>query len=192
MRCLNCFPHIDNTFAMNQTAQLSEFGWYALYTMPRAEKKVQERLLRHGMEVFLPTITTLKMWSDRKKKVTLPLLPGFIFVKIHSSDFSALKFIQGVLGPVKYLGKPALIREDEIGTLQKLMEEPDYVKAADLMDLSMGERVEIIKGPLKGIFGHYIRTQGRYRVVVELEALGRMIEVNVCLSFLQKTGLRVA
>lgn len=42
--------------------------WYALYVRSRAEKKVSQELEHIGIEVFLPLITRVRQWSDRKKK----------------------------------------------------------------------------------------------------------------------------
>ena len=55
--------------------------WYAIYTMPRSEKKVYNRIIESGIEAYLPLLTTVRIWSDRKKKVSLPLIPSFVFIK---------------------------------------------------------------------------------------------------------------
>ena len=65
---------------MKETIQKSK--WYVLYTKPRHEIKALERLAQNGFEVYCPMKTTLKQWSDRKKKVSEPLLPSYIFIKI--------------------------------------------------------------------------------------------------------------
>ena len=60
--------------------------WYAVYTTSRAEKKVKQRLDESGIENYLPLRTEIRIWSDRKKKVSLPLIPGYIFVRIAVED----------------------------------------------------------------------------------------------------------
>ena len=65
---------------MKESTQNS--NWHVLYTKPRHEIKTLERLAQNGFEVYCPMKTTLKQWSDRKKKVSEPLLPSYIFIKI--------------------------------------------------------------------------------------------------------------
>lgn len=57
-------------------------AWFALYTMPRTEKKVHARLASKGVDVYLPLVTTVRQWSDRKKKVQVPLIPSIVFVRV--------------------------------------------------------------------------------------------------------------
>jgi transcriptional antiterminator RfaH len=64
-----------------------ENKWYALYTRPRAEKQVYQRLTEAGVETFLPLQKTYRMWSDRKKLVEKPLLSSYIFVNTKSKHF---------------------------------------------------------------------------------------------------------
>ena len=59
----------------------AELQWFALYTRPKAEKKVEERLSLAGFDSFLPLQTVIKQWSDRKKKVEIPLINSYVFVK---------------------------------------------------------------------------------------------------------------
>ena len=56
-------------------------NWYAIYTRAKAEKKVYEQLERSGYEVYLPLTTTIKQWSDRKKKIKTPLISSYVFIK---------------------------------------------------------------------------------------------------------------
>jgi len=51
----------------NPTPSPLEAKWYAIYTRPRAEKQVAERLHEKGIHVYLPLQKKLRQWSDRKK-----------------------------------------------------------------------------------------------------------------------------
>ena len=75
----------------------SEEKWYALYTRPRAEKLVFQRLVEAGIETFLPLQKTYRMWSDRKKLVEKPLLSSYIFVKTNSKNFPIVYKTNGVV-----------------------------------------------------------------------------------------------
>ena len=65
-------------------------NWYVIYTKPRSEKKVAERLSEDGVEVYCPMIKTIRQWSDRKKKVLLPMFPGYVFVHVSLMDKTKL------------------------------------------------------------------------------------------------------
>jgi transcription antitermination factor NusG len=94
--------------------------WYALYTEPRHEKKVADRLLKLGVEVYCPLVTQIKQWSDRKKKVEVPLLPSYVFVKLEESNRDIVFQVSGVVRYLFWLGKPAIIRNEEIQHLNQV------------------------------------------------------------------------
>ena len=94
-------------------------NWYAIYTKPRNEKKVADKLEAIGIESYCPTITSIKQWSDRKKKVTSPVLPSYVFVKITEPRRNEVFDVSGVVRYVFWLGKPAVIREEEIKLLKE-------------------------------------------------------------------------
>ena len=85
--------------------ELSLKNWFALYTMPRAEKKVFDRINEEGIEAYLPLMTSIRIWSDRKKKVTSPLISSYVFVNIDEKGLNNLLKIQDVLGILKHLKK---------------------------------------------------------------------------------------
>lgn len=163
--------------------------WYAIYTQSRAEKKVFERVVNLGFEAFLPLITTIKQWSDRKKKVTEPLINSFVFVKTSSSKFNELLNIPGVLTILKYLGKPAVVRDYEIENLRILVNSCEQIKTIKPIDLTKGEAIEIVSGPFKGVFATYMNKSGKHRVVVEVVALNSFVEINVPLNTIKKVNL---
>ena len=89
-------------------------NWYALYTKPRKEQKVAQQLEELGFVVYLPLKVEVKQWSDRKKKVISPLFSSYVFIQIEESKRSDVFVIDGVLNYVFWLGKPAVIRNNEI------------------------------------------------------------------------------
>ncbi len=180
---------------LNQVISKSEdisLHWYALYTMPRSEKKVAERLISNGFEIYLPLLPSYRTWSDRKKKIWVPLVPGFVFVKSTENKVYESLNVQGALGILRYMGKPARVRDYEINNLRILLKEPEYVNSIEPIDITEGEEIEVIRGPFIGLIGKCIRIQGKFRIIVEISALGRVIEVNVPLSFLEKRNGIVA
>lgn len=94
--------------------------WFVIYTKPRNEKKVTEQLLAIGIEAFCPMITTIKQWSDRKKKVTAPLINSYVFVQLEEVHRNKVFDVPGVVRYVHWLKNPAIVRDSEIQALKEL------------------------------------------------------------------------
>ena len=99
---------------------IKPYNWFAIYTKSRSEKKVFERLNDAGHESFLPLITEIRQWSDRKKKVKSPLIKSYVFVKVKKNDLVSIYNIPGVVTVLKHLGVPAIVTEVEINNLKIL------------------------------------------------------------------------
>src|SRR5882757_7831366 len=102
--------------------------WYVLYTKPRWEKKVYARLQELGRESYCPINRVRKKWSDRMKWVEEPLFKSYVFVRIPETDQSAIRLVSGVVNFVYWLGKPAVVKESEIGIIRKFLNEYTEVK----------------------------------------------------------------
>jgi len=97
--------------------------WYAVYTKPRWEKKVAAMLLEKGIENYCPVNKVTRQWSDRKKVVMEPVFKGYVFVKLEDNKKWQVKDVNGILNFVYWLGKPAVIRDEEIDTIRKFLNE---------------------------------------------------------------------
>lgn len=174
---------------MNPNNSGNQSNWYAIYTNPRAEKKVYERLCQKGYTAYLPLVTSIRNWSDRKKKVSVPLISGYVFVNIDQARLFETMNIQGTLGVLRYLGKPAIIRDNEIENLKILMNDSEQLTEIANIEYEKGEMVEVVNGPFKGLKGQYVNVQGKYRVVIEIEAIGSVLAVNVPGEFVKKVTM---
>lgn len=163
-------------------------NWYAVSTRPNAEKKVFERLTANSYETYLPLVSSIREWSDRKKKIKTPLISTFVFVKLDSSKIYDVLKIQGALGILKYLGKPAIIKEQEIENLKILMTDATEVSKLENIEFEHGEDVLVTKGPFMGLVAQSVIIKGKRRIIVSIEALGSVMEVNLPLSFVIKVG----
>lgn len=161
-------------------------NWYAIYTMPRAEKKVFERMINAEINVYLPLITTIRKWSDRKKKVTVPLISSFVFVRTQEKNLNKLYDIQGVCGVLKHLKKPAVIKESEIENLKILLSESEEYLVFNEIAFIEGEEVVVTKGPFKGLQAICILVKGKHRIIVGISAIGNWMEINIPISFVEK------
>ncbi|MDL2278943.1 UpxY family transcription antiterminator [Parabacteroides sp. OttesenSCG-928-G07] len=145
--------------------------WYVLYTSPRAEKKVQERLVAQEVECWLPLHRSPRVWSDRVKLVDVPLYNSYIFVYCHESELSRFLRIYGVARIVYYAGKPAVVRQKEIDAIKEFLAE------ASGRTLIVGDEVEILRGGLKNVSGK-IKKIKRNQIFLYLEQLGVTVSVK--------------
>ncbi len=151
--------------------------WHAVYTKSRSEKKTANRLESLGLEVYCPTYTTLRQWSDRKKKVTLPALPSYVFLKISEKQrYQALQD-PGVLNFVYWQGKPALIREEEIARLKAVLGGVKPTDQLEVRSFHPHDKVSIEHGPFQGWEGE-VRHANKQGVSILLESLGLVIKVS--------------
>ena len=153
----------------------SERKWLVLKTRANAEKKVADRLLLNGVEVYLPLYTTMKQWSDRKKKVQKPLISSTVFVHVEEKERELLWNVVGVSGMLYYLGKPAVVREEEIFILQQMLQEGVYESVELSPTFIEGQEVEITGGDFKGLRGIVLEEVNAQKVVVALQGLGAQI-----------------
>ena len=144
--------------------------WYALYTEPRHEKKVSERLQKLGVEVYCPLVTQIKQWSDRKKKVEVPLLPSYVFVNVEEAQRDVVFQVSGVVRYLYWLGKPAVVRNAEIVSLQKWLHDT-VVTSFEVTGIEVGSVYTIETGPFSGMEGTVSKVDKNQMEII-LEQLG--------------------
>ncbi len=145
----------------------------AIYTRPRWEKKVNSILQEKGFESYCPLNKVRRKWSDRIKVVEEPLFKSYVFVKISDSDRSAVRLINGTLNFVYWDGKPAIIKEKEIVTIKRFLDEYENVEARPL-ELKLNQRVRITNGSLMDQEGKVIDIQHK-KVKVAIDSLGYIL-----------------
>jgi transcription antitermination factor NusG len=151
--------------------------WKVVYTKPRSEKKITERLEKEGYEVYCPLQTILKQWSDRKKKISVPVFPSYVFLHVNALESDEVLQDPGVLNFVYWLSKPAIIRDEEINSLKTFLTN-NKDKPFEILNYKEGENVEIISGPFKGQHGAIDRVK-RGALSLLIESLGMIIRVEL-------------
>ena len=96
-------------------------NWFVIYTKPRAEKKVEERLNNFGIEAYCPVKHEVKQWSDRKKKILVPVLPSMVLVNIDEKQRNRVFDIPGVVRYMFWLKKHAIVKNNEVDSLKNLL-----------------------------------------------------------------------
>lgn len=119
--------------------------WYAVYTKPRWEKRVAQNLTIASIENYCPLHKVMRLWSDRKKLVQVPLFPSYVFVKVTEAQLNLVRKTEGIINLVHWLGKPASIKDDEIEAIRAFL---DKNKTVRLEKLSVNDQIKITDGSL--------------------------------------------
>lgn len=151
--------------------------WYALYTKPRWEKKVAGLLLRRGMESYCPLNKVRRRWSDRVKTIEEPLFKSYVFVKIEEAACADVRMTDGVINFVYWNGRPALIRDSEINTIKRFLDEYENV-VLQKIDLGINERVKVIAGPMMEAEGKVLEVKNK-TAKVAIDSLGYVLVATI-------------
>lgn len=171
---------------MNQDPRAAK-NWYVFYTKSRQEKKVEDLLLRAGYEVFLPTQKVMRQWSDRKKRVEVPLFNSYIFVKDLPHKIADIVQTPGIAWNIRHNGKPAILREQEFELIQRFITTGYFLEATGYVEsFQVGDRAKIIDGPLAGVKGILTGQDKNQRFNILLEGIQQVIQVQLPASLLQR------
>jgi transcriptional antiterminator RfaH len=161
-----------------------KINWYAAYTNSRAEKKVLKELQQQGIEAYLPIQKKLRQWSDRRKWVEEPLIRCYIFVRIDKKNYYQVLNTRGVVRYITFEGKAVPIPDKQIDVLKKLVAtEADVEVTAE--NLSPGDKVRVVSGPLHGLEGDMVDYRGNHRVMVRIDHIGQQLLVSIPAGFLE-------
>lgn len=178
----NIKPVVNNIVSEKKT---SEKKWYAVYTNPRAEKLVRDRLEEINIEVFLPLQRTYRIWSDRKKLVEKPLLTSYVFVKVSPCDFLKVYQTTGVVRFITFEGVPASIPQKQIDNLRLLINSDTEIEITS-EKLEPGDNVEVIRGSMIGLTGELLKRGKQNRVIIRIDRLDLNLVINIPLTFLRR------
>jgi len=147
--------------------------WFAIYTRPRWEKKVNHLLLQKGIESYCPLNKVRRKWSDRIKTIEEPLFKSYVFVRIADEDRTPVRMTNGVVNFVYWNGKPAIIKEKEIQVIKRFLDEYENVEAVKI-ELSEGDRVQVLAGPMMEREGKVLEVKNKVAKVC-IDSLGYML-----------------
>ncbi len=155
--------------------------WYAFYTQARHEKKVDRLLQERGIESYLPLVSRVRQWKDRKKVVPFVIFPSYVFARFPLSEASRVLSVPGVVNLVRNGGQPIEVPGYELENVRQ------FIAALAATDLEpelasfpeVGDPVRIVSGPFRGIEGIVVERRGRQRVLVGLRAIGQAVQVDV-------------
>lgn len=163
---------------------MAELKWFVLYTTSRSEKKVAQRLREKGLEVYLPMVEELRQWSDRKKKVQKALFNGYVFVKTTKPNLWETLQVPGAVKFVNFSGEHATVRQEEIDTIQRILDTGVAVET-DGTEISKGEQVKILGGPLQGMEGECVNKGNSDYFIIRVPGINQNLLVSIERKFLQ-------
>ena len=159
-----------------------EKHWHALYVRSRSEKKVLSQLEDMGLEAYLPLITVVKQWSDRRKKVEEPLFKSYVFVNSSDKQYISILNVYGVVKFVCFEKEAVVVPENQILAIKKFVRDYEHgeeYKMQNDEDLKVGQKVRIINGPMKGLVGRLDTIRNKRHLVVYIDVVGQCIPVHI-------------
>ena len=146
--------------------------WFVLCTKPRNELKVLNRLSSLGIDAYTPSRIELRQWSDRKKKVLVPLLPSMVLVRLDEKEVQKVFDIPGV---VRYLfehGTRAVVSNEEVQAMQMYLEN---IHTLNKQGLAEGDTVQV---PLLDQEAVLLSVKGK-KCIAQLKKLGAIVSFQL-------------
>ncbi|PKQ63156.1 hypothetical protein BZG02_10370 [Labilibaculum filiforme] len=155
------------------------YAWHAIYTKSRSEKKLYDELCGKGIKAYLPMQKQLRVWSDRKKWVETPLFTSYVFAQVSAKEYDEVLHSFYAVCYVRIAGKAVVIRDAQIDALRCFLADKGREIEMRGADMAMGDRVKVIAGPLKGVFGEVIEVRGKHRLAIRFESLGACVLTEI-------------
>lgn len=165
--------------------------WYVLHTFSGYENVAKDNLetvvekfnLQDRIfDIIIPMEDVVEEKNGKKKLVQRKAMPCYILVKMKYADdlWHNVTRTRGITGFVGPKGRPLALTEEEV---RKLRLEDIKVE----IDLAVGDRIEIISGPLNGMVGQVKEVNPQTATVsVIVEMFGRETTVDVETSQVRK------
>jgi transcription antitermination factor NusG len=158
-------------------AELGDLAWCALYTRHQHEKVVAQALTSKGFEVLLPLYDSVRRWKDRKKLLSLPLFPGYVFVRGGMTRRLQVLTTPGVHMILRTGDQVAIIPEEEIEAIRKAINGPYRIEPHPF--LKCGDRVRVRRGALEGVEGILIRKKNLCRLVLSVHLVAQSVGLEI-------------
>ena len=165
--------------------------WHALYVRSRSEKKVLAQLEEMGVEAYLPVVTQVRQWSDRRKKIEEPLFKSYVFVRSNAKEYLPILNVYGVMRFVTFEREAVVVPDNQILAIKKFVEEynrGEEYKINNDEDLKVGQKVRIITGSMKGLVGRIKTIHNKRHLLVYIEAVGQYLSVQISRAKVEPVG----
>lgn len=162
--------------------ELRERQWHALYVRSRSEKKVLSQLEEMGIEAYLPLVTKVKQWSDRRKKIEEPLFKSYVFVHSNAKEYLPILNVYGVMRFVTFEHEAVVVPDNQIVAIKRFVDDYEHGEEFKMLnneELKEGQMVRIINGPMKGLQGRLETIYNKRHLIVYIEVVGQYIPVHL-------------
>jgi transcription antitermination factor NusG len=170
---------IDESTLTRSVISATESCWFAVQTKARHEKRVAAELKEKGVVAFLPLSIEVHQWSDRKRRVEVPLFSSYVFVHLGSEHNSRIKVLEtnGVFSFVGVRGTGSPIPDEQIDTLRTIIREK--VPFSQHPFLNVGQKVRVRGGSLDGICGVLTAINNDRSLIVSVDSIQRSLAIRV-------------
>jgi transcription antitermination factor NusG len=176
-----------NSLGGVMTGENLKHNWYAVCTRHQHEKTAAKILEYKEFEVFLPVYKARRRWQDRVKEISVPLFPGYLFVKARLEGCLPILTTPGVSSIVSCGGQPATIPFSEIEGIRRIVQSTLRVEPHPF--LRCGDRVRVKWGPIAGVEGILLRKKNVARLVLSVEMLGKSAAVEVDATHVERVSV---
>ncbi len=143
-------------------------------------------LQKFGFEAFLPLHKVVRQWSDRKKKLEVPLFNSYIFVRDIEANIPEILKVPGLAWNIRHNGKPAVLPEKDYQNILRFIESGLTIEIGPTEDLQRGDKVEVMDGPLRGAVGFLSGDYNEEKFTIEIETINQVLKVSVDKRLLKK------
>lgn len=173
------YPEILSNSRPSPDAMLAPQLWYAVHTRSHFERQVATEITGNGLNCYLPSYEEEHQWKDRKKKVSLPLFPGYLFVRIRDLPTERLTVLKarGVVQIVGSGGRIEPIAEEEVESVKRVLD--SRLACHGHPFLRAGMRVRVKRGILRGLEGFLIRVKNRARLVISVNLIAQSVAAEI-------------
>ena len=151
--------------------------WYAAYTRSNHERTAAEQMKRRSIEHFVPTYETVRRWKDRRKRLEMPLFPGYVFVRVAIEERLSVLVVPGIVRLVGFENRPVPVADEEIESLRTIVDRRFRPEPHPF--LPVGRKVRIKRGALEGVTGILVRKKGRVRLLISVDLIRQSAAVEV-------------
>ena len=176
---MSALPAILDYTSQNFTPPVALASWYAIQTRSRHERVVAHQLQIRGVTQYLPTVTEVHRWSDRRKQVEVPLFAGYLFVQLPACNQNRVQVLH-TPGVLRFVGSEpggSVIPDDQLESIRALVDR-DVPWAAHPF-LKSGQRVRVRGGSLDGLEGIFMRRSGEDSLIISIDAIQRSLCVSI-------------
>ncbi|MCL2072417.1 MAG: UpxY family transcription antiterminator [Marinilabiliaceae bacterium] len=157
--------------------------WFALYTKPKSEKKIFSELTESGIEAYLPLRKELRLWSDRKKWIDVPIISSYIFVRVSQLEYRKVFEVKNIVGYVSYKGKAVVIPDMEMEIMKRAVENK-LEFSVEKGKLQKGKKIKFTSGPFMGLSGEITEIKGVKKLYLRIKNVGFTLIANIDDQFL--------